>query len=202
MPVFASRFRSAASPDFSVTLRCDSQARECRLVHASVGQPELERVEHVERVASLATARFFRSVGSSTPCSAIRASTVEIARSDAVVPRHILFAHAERAPAVRRAVAGVAAGAVPFGPCRIPHLAGRYRKPDDLPKSEPFTVVRLRHRCGVAINAARRSGSCAEPDTKASHIYVQAPRLRPSRQANQDDDTLVHFTIRAPLIRC
>lgn len=108
MPVFASRFRSAASPDVSVTLRCDSQARECRLVHASVGQPELERVEHVERVASLATARFFRSVGSSTPCSAIRASTVEIVRSDAVVPRHILFAHAERAPAVRRAVAGVA----------------------------------------------------------------------------------------------
>src|SRR5512139_2651336 len=60
MPVFASRFRSAASPDFSVTLRCDSQARECRLVHASVGQPELERVEQVERVASLATA-FARS---------------------------------------------------------------------------------------------------------------------------------------------
>src|SRR5262245_28287292 len=44
---------------FGQTLRCDPQARESRLVHTSVKQTELERVEHVERVAPLSDRALF-----------------------------------------------------------------------------------------------------------------------------------------------
>ena len=36
---------------FGQAIRCDPQARKDRLIHASIEQAELERVEHVKRIA-------------------------------------------------------------------------------------------------------------------------------------------------------
>ena len=98
----------------------DLEARQRPAIHAAIEQSQSLSVSSTSSaLRPLATARFLRSAGFSTPCKAISASTVETARSEpaAAELRGASCSLTVKAPpALRRAVAGADASAVPFDP--------------------------------------------------------------------------------------
>jgi len=105
---------------FGQALRCYPQARKDRLIHASVEQAQLERIEHVERIAPLGRPR--ASFARSGPPPPAERSEHRQLKSLAVTQRPLNCAGTScsltlnEPPAVRRTVVGVEARAVPLLP--------------------------------------------------------------------------------------